>query len=510
MENKVIIVGAGIAGLTAAISLAQNGHKCILISNQASERAGSCMAEGGINAALDSYGDGDTTENHYNDTCKNAHGVADPAGIRLLTEAAPSIVTLLHQIGVQFTLTENNRIAQRYFGGQKFRRTAYAGDCTGKQVMTALIDEARKYEAKGLIERLSHHSFIGLIKSKGRAAGCIIADTYTGASQELMAPAVIMATGGYHGLFGNTTGAKVDDGEATARLFAQGVAMGNLEFIQYHPTTFANGSKRLLMTEAARGEGGRLCILRDGQPYYFMEDKYPELKNLMPRDVTAREIAAQPSQVYLDLTGLDRQIFEHKLKGLSEDCNIYLGLDPARDLIPVSPGIHYFMGGIFVDTMHRTNITGLYAAGECASCYHGANRIGGNSLLGAAYGGRRAAQTALEEMDGLESLDLDQVPEGGELDTPPAEKQPVAEILNKSMGISRNEEALTQALQELEGMDSPMALLARASVMSALNRRESRGAHYRSDYTEENGAYDGATRTYYDGKEIRLEIHHFH
>lgn len=167
--------------------------------------------------------------------------------------------------------------------------------------------------------------------------------------------------------------------------------------IQYHPTTAECGGKRILISEAARGEGGRLFALKNGQPWYFMEEKYPELGNLMPRDITAREIwkVSRESEVFLDMTGIPKDVISNKLTGLADDCMTYLNKDIQKEPIPVLPGIHYFMGGIYVDEHHRTVFQNLYAAGECCAQYHGANRLGGNSLLGAVYGGRIAADSAV-------------------------------------------------------------------------------------------------------------------
>lgn len=172
-----------------------------------------------------------------------------------------------------------------------------------------------------------------------------------------------------HGLFGDTTGSLFNTGTVTAELFRLGVPMANLEMIQYHPTTVPIGGKRMLISEAARGEGGRLFAMRDGKPWYFMEEKYPELGNLMPRDITAREIwtVRQQSEVFLDMTGLAPDVYEKKLSGLAEDCRVYLGEDIRKEPISVSPGIHYFMGGIRVDAQHRTGVQNLYAAGECCA-----------------------------------------------------------------------------------------------------------------------------------------------
>jgi succinate dehydrogenase / fumarate reductase flavoprotein subunit len=238
------------------------------------------MAEGGVNAALNTKGEDDSTEQHFADTMNAACGLADPNAVKGLTEAAPDIVRRLLCLGVPFNMSGFNEIDLRNFGGQRKKRTAFAQNETGKQIMTALIDEVRKYEAKGLVERCSHHSFVTLLLRKNTCYGCVIRDCYTGKITSLSGGAVIVAVGGMHGLFGNTTGSLGNTGAVTAELFRLGVPIANTEFIQFHPTTVKNGSKRLLISEAARGEGGRLFVLRGGEPWFFMEEKYPELGNL--------------------------------------------------------------------------------------------------------------------------------------------------------------------------------------------------------------------------------------
>ncbi|MBQ2359225.1 MAG: FAD-binding protein, partial [Ruminococcus sp.] len=308
---------------------------------------------------------------------------------------------------------------------------------------------------------------------------------------------VILATGGLNGLFdGMTTGTTQNTSDAAAAVFAQGVELANLEMIQYHPTTIQIQGKRLLISEAARGEGGRLFIKRNGNPWYFMEEKYPELKNLMPRDVVSAEmvtVTALPEcdkQVYLDMTGIEKTVWKTRLSDLREQCVHYLSLDPAKEPIPVSPGIHYFMGGIRVDAEHRTSMENLYASGECACQYHGANRLGGNSLLGAVYGGQVAAQTVMTE-----AKEYDKKAEKTEANTAeasPAFVREIREILYRALPIVRDESNMNNALSELNALRNTAdnqteinrANLALAVVQSAIGRRESRGAHKRADYPE--------------------------
>lgn len=492
---RINIIGAGLAGLSAALTLAEHGIKSNLISSMQSERAQSVMAEGGINACLNTMGEDDKIEYHYEDTMRGGVYLANPNAVRGLCEAAPGIVRKFASLGVPFERNENG-IVQRNFGGQKKKRTAYVKSSTGKMLMTALIDEVRKHEASGLVKRYPNHRFVRLISEDNRCFGAVVQNTYT---NEILTfnGAVILAVGGLNGLFeGMTTGTTQNTSDAAATLFSQGVALSNLEMIQYHPTTIGIQGKRLLISEAARGEGGRLYICRDGKPWYFMEEKYPELKNLMPRDVVSAEmvkVSAMPeceNQVYLDMTGIEKSVWKTRLSDLREQCIHYLSLDPVRKPIPVSPGIHYFMGGVWVDDKHRTSMQNLYAAGECACQYHGANRLGGNSLLGAVYGGQTAAKTVMNEAKdcSVESEKTAEITAG----VSAAFARKISEILYRSLPIVRNEADMNNAVSELKRLKNSAenqseinrANLALAVVKSAIERRESRGAHKRTDYPE--------------------------
>ena len=504
--QTVNIVGAGLAGLSAAITLAEAGNPCRLISLQPSERAQSVLAEGGINAALNTMGEGDCTENHFADTMRGGVWLADPNAVANLTSHAPEILRWLEKLGVPFNRTDTD-ISLRNFGGQKLKRTAYARSSTGKIIMHALIDEARKHEENGLIRRFSHHEFLLLLTGDNACTGVRVRDVYSGRLYDLHG-AVLLCTGGMNGIFPcMTTGTTQNSGDVTATVFVQGVSLGNLEMLQYHPTTIGIPGKRCLVTEAARGEGGRLYIERGGQKYYFMEDRYPELGNLMPRDVVARTIyfvrreADTGDQVYLDMTKLPETVWRSKLSDLRSEMMHYLALDPKKTPIPVQEGIHYFMGGILTDEQHRTSMQYLYAAGECTCQYHGANRLGGNSMLGALYGGRRAAETILHEAL-LPDADIYPVTEAEPYAQPasPAFISEVCEILLSGLGIVRNEQYLTNALKRLVSViannprEKSRLHLAEAMLKSALERRESRGAHYREDYPETRETYQKMTK----------------
>ena len=523
--KAVWIIGAGVAGLSAALTLARHGQESVLVSSAPSVRAQSVMAEGGINAALDTKGQGDSMEEHFRDTMEAGCGLADPNAVRALTEGAAEVVRTLARLGVAFNRTEGGALDLRYFGGQKKKRTAFAQSSTGRQVMAALIQEARRWEDRGLIRRKDHHEVVKyLTRGQNECTGCIILDKYT-KSCEILSGTGLLASGGLNGLFGRTTGAVQNTGAAAAAAYLAGAACANLEMIQYHPTTAAISGKRALLSEAARGEGGRLFVLRDGSRWYYMEEKYPELKNLMPRDVVSRETEAVCREcgqdtAWLDLTGVDKEVLSERLGDLTEFCREFLHRDPRREPIPVYPGIHYFMGGLYVDAAHRTTLRGLYAAGECACQYHGANRLGGNSLLGAIFGGYTAAQTILRDIPLPEmcAAEAEKAAEDWralcgavaarrEIVSCAAAEAELSRILNGCLGIRRQEVSLhagAAALAELTarvragwdreaGAARQYALeaqlsLAAAMVESALARKESRGAHFRTDFPRRDDA----------------------
>lgn len=516
------IVGAGLCGLSCAIHLAKQGVESRLISNMPSERAQSVLAEGGINGAINTMGEEDCPDYHFNDTMKAGCDIADPEAVRDLTRHAPDIIRWLDSLGVPFQ-REGDVIQQRNFGGQRKKRTAYARSSTGKVLMTALIDEARKYEAKGLVTRYARHDLVNLVIREGEAAGLVIRDRVTGETESFDGP-VLMACGGLAGLFpGKTTGTTINTGDAAAELFAQGVRFSNLEMIQYHPTTLAIPDKRLLVSEAARGEGGRLFTMRGPDKWYFMEEKYPELGNLMPRDVVSREeyfVMHDPScggQVYLDCTGLSKETWKNRLPDLRKEVLYYTGKDPVKEPIAVEPGIHYFMGGIDTDAAHRTNIRGLYAAGECCSLYHGANRLGGNSTLGAVYGGKRAAQTIAQEMKELKGPspsyrqgEPEEWCKGGS-----GRDGMLGDVLYDTLGVVRDRDTMERGLKKLRDMlghaqdsrERKRIILGEAIVQSALFRKESRGAQYRSDYPQHSEAFRGTVAAQYrQSGEIRISF----
>ena len=527
--KHVLIIGSGLSGLTCAIELAAKGIRSTLVSPYPSERAQSVMAAGGINAAL---GKDDSPRQHAEDTLKSGGNIAGKAAVSALCDGAEEIVRWLEQLGVVFSRNEDGEVALRAFGGQSHNRTAYAGASTGKQIMTALIREARKYEASQVITRLLGRQFHSALIEDGKCYGAVLYNEKTLQMETVYADAVVVATGGQNRLFGKTTGSTQCDGYVAAKLYEQGVCLKNLEFIQYHPTTIETPQKRMLISEAARGEGGRLYYLDNGRRVYFMEELYGPRGNLMPRDIVSKCIYDAPSQVYLDIAFLGKKLIESRLLEVAEVCRQYARLDVTKESIPVYPSVHFFMGGIAVDHSHKTSVDRLYAVGECASAYHGANRLGGNSLLAAVHSGKVAAAA----IDGLEKSEA--TPDFSAYiarqeqvlaDCLASQSRfsavyichEIAKLMNDCLGITRTEEKLTEGISSVDYYLSisdklvydsdvspyvgysirPMLLLARAILTGALARKETRGAHIREDYPQRSAEYECSTVYDYRGGE---------
>ncbi len=531
--EKIIIIGSGVAGLSAALEFAENGVKSILVSDMPSERAQSVMAEGGINAAVDDKVD--SVKLHAEETMKAGRYIADQKAVAQMTKSAPEIIEKLFSKGMAFTLNTDKKPEVRAFGGQSVKRTFFASANTGKQLMYVLIDQVRRYEASGMIERICGWTFLKLLYLEDYVYGCVLFHPITLEKKSIYGK-VIIASGGLNGMFGNATGSVKNTGSVTANLFSSGVKFANGEFIQYHPTTVKLHGKNMLITEAVRGEGGRLYSLENGKPVYFMEEKYPELGNLMPRDVVAKEEWLQIQQgrnVYLDMRHLDKKVCERRLEGVIKDCICFFNLDPRKEPIPVVPGIHYFMAGIWVDKEHCTSMKNLYAAGECACQYHGANRLGGNSLLGALYGGSVAARSAMKEKEiityseienenkEIKNKEIKQAVSGSYVEN----WQFMQRVLKDGLGIVRNEESLKNAVTKLDKLMeklnreyddtateaenlavSDCCLLGKAMLLCALERKESRGAHVRSDYQTERAEYQKQTIAEFKNGTIQIQF----
>lgn len=527
--KHVLVVGSGLAGLSCALELAENKISSTLVSPLPSERAQSVMAAGGINAAI---GDDDRVEQHIEDTLKSGGNIAGKEAVSGLCNAAPEIIRQLEELGVVFSRTKNGKVALRAFGGQSRNRTAYAGASTGKQIMSALIRAARKYESQNMINRLLGRQFYCALIKDNKCYGALLYNEKEGKIETVYADAVVVATGGQNVLFGKTTGSTQCDGYVAAKLYEQGARLKNLEFIQYHPTTIETAQKRMLITEAARGEGGRLYYMDGEKRVYFMEEKYGERGNLMPRDIVSKCIYDAPSQVYLDISFLGKKLIFSRLSEVAELCQKYAALDVTKESIPVYPSVHFFMGGIAVNREHKTSIDNLYAIGECASMYHGANRLGGNSLLAAIYSGKIAAKAIGKLEDNKEHPDFDEFLSMQEKSLTKNTssnnalsalriRREIANLMNTCLGITRTEEKLLEGINKVDyylseseniAYDSdysgyslrPMLLLARAILTSALGRKETRGAHIRSDYPEQSDKFALCSVCEYQNGEHRI------
>jgi succinate dehydrogenase / fumarate reductase flavoprotein subunit len=532
--KHVLIIGSGLSGLTCALSLASKGIRASLVSPYPSERAQSVMAAGGINTALSQN---DSPRQHAEDTLKSGGNIAGEEAVSGLCSGAIEIIQWLEGLGVVFSTDENGEMILRALGGHSCNRTAYAGAATGKQIMSALIRASRKYECSGVITRILGRQFHSALIRDGKCYGAVLYNEQTCKIESVYADAVVVATGGQNALFGKTTGSTQCDGYVAAKLYEQGARLKNLEFIQYHPTTIETPQKRMLISEAARGEGGRLYYIDNGQRVYFMEALYGERGNLMPRDIVSKCIFSAPSQVYLDITFLGEKYIRSRLFEVAEVCRKYAGLDVTKESIPVYPSVHFFMGGLCVDNKHKTTIDHLYAIGECASRYHGANRLGGNSLLSAIYSGKVAAKAIddLQNADTIPDFSVYISEQEKILEERLASKSrfsavyiryELAKLMNECLGVVRTEQKLVEGIESVDYYltiseklvyDSdvsayvgyslrPMLLLARAILTSALARKETRGAHIREDYPDRSAEYDYCSVCDYQNGEHRISF----
>lgn len=415
---RIIVVGGGLAGLSATMTAAEKGAAIDLFSVVPVRRSHSVCAQGGINAAVNTKGEGDSTWQHFDDTIYGGDFLANQTPVKRMCEYGPSIVYMLDRMGVMFNRTPEGLIDFRRFGGTLYHRTAFAGATTGQQLLYALDEQVRRYESEGKVSKYENWEFLSLVLDNHRRCRGIVAINRL--SMEVVsfkADAVILATGGPGALFGRSTMSTISTGSAVGAAYQQGAYYANGEFIQVHPTAIAGEDKNRLISESVRGEGGRVWVYRDGKPWYFLEDWYPQYGNLVPRDVATRAIFrvvfeeklgidGRP-QVYLDVSHLDSHMLQEKLGGVLEIYEKFVGDDPKKVPMRVFPSMHYSMGGLWVDFDQMTNLEGLFAAGECEYQYHGANRLGANSLLSCIHGGMMAGPNAVRYAGGLEEAAAD-------------------------------------------------------------------------------------------------------
>ncbi len=524
--SAILIIGAGLSGLRAAKTVAERGHEAILLSRLNARQAASGCAQGGINAALNHMNDGDSVHLHFEDTIRGGDYMADQAPVLRLCEDAPNILAEAASLGALLTRLPDGRLAQRFLGGASARRACYAGASTGQALLQTYDNALLPLEAAGRVRRMEGLDFVSLIlDGSGRCRGCVAKDYASGELTCVTADATIMATGGASAIYGQSTNPVLSNGAAIAAAYVQGAPLSNMEFVQFHPTAMPGRDKARLITEAVRGEGGRIWTLRDGEPWYFLEEMFPEKGNLITRDEASRAIMrvcqemglgidGKP-QVYLDVTHLPEAVRRDKLGSVLALYQKFSGEDPAMVPMRVYPAAHYFMGGLRVDGEHRTAIPGLWACGECDQQYHGANRLGGNSLLSALHSGGVAANGAIDGAgsDGpADAMAMDELKKQRSRDRAIlAMKGPeplghimlkLGEILRDAAFIYRDDRQLLDAdaalcelsdrllhscpMDDAQGANYGAMLvrqlqdqlpMARAIVHSALWRHKSRGAH---------------------------------
>jgi succinate dehydrogenase / fumarate reductase flavoprotein subunit len=552
---KIIVVGGGLAGLMATIRVAEAGIPVELFSIVPVKRSHSVCAQGGINAAKNQKGEGDTTQKHFDDTIYGGDFLANQPLVKRMCEAAPGIIDLLDRMGVMFNRTPEGLLDYRRFGGTLYHRTAFAGATTGQQLLYALDEQVRRHEFEGHVTKREGWTFLSAVIDESRVCRGICAmDLRSMEVKTFPADAVIFCTGGIGAIFGRSTNSVVCTGSAQSALLQQGIDYANGEFIQVHPTAIPGEDKLRLMSESARGEGGRVWVPRnpsdtrraksipEPERFYFLEEWYPKYGNLVPRDIATRAIhrivyqeklgIGGQAAVYLDVTHIPRETLDRKLEGILEIYQKFLGVDPRNEPMKVFPAMHYTMGGIWVNGEDQaTTVPGIYAAGECEYQYHGANRLGANSLVSCIFGGGIAGPAAVAYAQGLRksadaascsafaSEEKRQKEKNQALLSQHGTENPITiwkemgEIMTEHVTVTRINKNLETAYglltdlrvryrkinlsdrtqwsnqtlnfaRELENM----LILALVITKGAFSRNESRGAHYKPEFPERDDA----------------------
>jgi len=508
MKYDIVVIGSGISGMRAAIEAKELGANVALITKGSPTANNSFMAKGGINAAFGHMKDKDSIHEHTFETYKSSVGIGNKESIRIFCEQAPAAVRELSEYGVNFNKLENGKIAQRSFGGSIYKRTVYAADETGPAIMKTLHKVIKEYE----IDILKNFMAINLITKNGIISGVTLYDEVSKKVLVCEAKSMILASGGFASLYKNyTSNVRDATGDGLAMGLRAGLEAMNLEFVQFHPTGLQGSN--FLLSEAARGEGGKL-VDKDGNSF---------VDELNTRDFVTRAIYKKLNaneQVYLDLTHIPKDVLDTKLVGIKKRVKTLKKLDVAKDFIPISPVAHYTMGGIKTDTIGRTSIEGLFVVGEAGdNGVNGANRLGGNSLSQGAVFGKIAAYQAIKfanrvkKFNGVDYYeimnDINYIEElKSQAKTVNANeiKTQIGEILFNNLGIIRDAEHIKQALESFceieekiktsnEGETTTIKsmlelkntlLVAKAIALSALQREESRGAHFRLDFPEKD------------------------
>ena len=517
-EHDILIVGAGLAGLRAALESIEAGKNTAILSKVHPVRSHSCAAQGGINAALTDRGD--NWEDHAFSTIKGSDYLADQEAVEIMCREAGENLIELEHMGVIFSRDEEGRLGTRRFGGQSVARTFFVGAITGSAMLHVLYEQTVKQKAQVYEEWF----VTKLIIEDGECRGVIAMDINSGKLEIIKAKSVILATGGIGRIFEPSTNALICTGDGLALAYDVGASLMDMEMIQYHPTGLAGNG--ILLSEGARGEG---AYLLNSNGERFMEDYAPEYLELASRDVVSRAEQTEINEgrgidgcVLLDCRHLGKSKIEEKLGYLQEVAIEFRGIDLAEQPIPVKPTMHYIMGGIKTDFMGQTDIPGLFAAGECANVsVHGGNRLGANSLLDTIVFGRRSARGAIEYSSQINSISKSKEELNNETkriqniinrtngERSATLRNEMGEAMTSGIGVFRDTKSIKIAKQKVlnlidryenTSIDNKgkifntdlifnlelkyMLDVALTICIGAENRKESRGAHYRTDITE--------------------------
>ncbi len=564
-QQHVVVVGGGLAGLAATMKLAESGIHVYLISMVPVKRSHSVCAQGGINSVNElTRQQGDTEWLHLDDTVYGGDFLQHQPPVKEMCDWGPKIINLLDRLGVPFNRTPEGLRDQRRFGGTLYKRTAFSGATTGQQLLYALDEQVRRWEAEGLVEKFEYWEFLGpILDGNGQCRGVVAQDMFGMDIRSFASDAVVMATGGCGLVYGRSTMSMICTGGAAGRAFRAGVKYANGEFIQVHPTAIPGTDKLRLMSESARGEGGRVWVPRKPQDprdpqsipaserYYFLEERYPKYGNLVPRDIATREIfdvcvnqglSVEKGRlcVYLDVTELPPAT-QKKLDGILEIYEKFQGVDPRSTPMKIFPAVHYSMGGLWADYSknettgglvlgsprnQHTNVPGMFAIGEADYQYHGANRLGANSLLSCIFAGLIVGPTIENWLKSIPKGSADDQPvslfdtaaqshkkQMDELIRNQGDQNPyhihneLGDWMTRNVTVVRNNKDLAATLEKIGELEDrykraalsdkgnwtnqnlsftralgDMLLLARVITKGALMRDECRGAHYKPEF----------------------------
>lgn len=559
-QPRVLVIGGGLAGLAATMRMAELGAHVDLVSLVPVKRSHSVCAQGGINSvnALTRQ-QGDNEWKHFDDTVYGGDFLQHQPPVKEMADWGPRIVDLMDRLGVPFNRTPEGFRDQRRFGGTLYKRTSFAGATTGQQLLYSLDEQVRRWEVEGLVKKWEFWDFLEpVLDDSGRCRGAVCQDLVSMEFRAFPADAVILATGGCGLVYGRSTMSMVCTGSAVSRAYQAGAFYANGEFIQVHPTAIPGADKLRLMSESARGEGGRVWVPRkpqdprapqnipEAERNYFLEERYPKYGNLVPRDIATREIfdicttdglSVEKDRlcVYLDLTHIPRETLDRKLGGILEIYEKFQGVDPRSEPMKIFPAVHYSMGGLWVDyeksatgglaegspRNQQTNIPGLYAIGECDYQFHGANRLGANSLLSCIFTGLFCAPGVIagcRSPAGTELLFADAIRRQEQrhkallsrtagAENPYDLHQQLGSIMTRTATVVRRNEQLAAAYAEVCTLEErwqkcaisdtgnwtnqnvvftkslgDMFPLAKVILKGALLRDECRGAHFKPDF----------------------------